>query len=170
MHIPNLHTERLILRAPAAEDFPVYRDFYADAAASAMYGGPLSPEQARDKLKRDLDHWQRHGHGMWSIVVRDSGTMVGGCGLIWPNDWPRRELTWWIIPEGRRNGYALEASRAVILWGYDALGWDLVETHMKDDNHAARALADRLGGTIIARELFPDGLERNVYALPRHEP
>ena len=166
MNIPALQTGRLTLRAPAPEDFPIYRDFYADADASVLYGGPLSPELARAKLERDLAHWQRHGHGMWSVVVRDSGAMVGGCGLVWPKDWPRRELTWWIIPSARRNGYALEASREVIRWGYDVLGWDLVKTHMNDSNDAARSLAERLGGSVIARETFPDGLDRNVYALP----
>ena len=41
MIIPTLRTERLVLRAPASTDFETYRVFYADAAASAFYGGPL---------------------------------------------------------------------------------------------------------------------------------
>ena len=166
MDPPTLHTDRLALRALKTLDFPVYRDFYADADASALYGGPLSAEGARTRIEKDVAHWRQYGHGRWSVVVRDIGTMVGGCGLVWPTDWPRRELTWWIIPSARRNGYALEASRAVIRWGYEVLGWDLVETHMNDSNDAARALAERLGGTVICRERFPDGLDRNVYALP----
>ena len=52
-------------------------------------------------------------------------------------------------------------------FGYQTLGWSLVETHMKDDNEPARRLAEKLGGEVIARELFPDGLTRSVYALPR---
>ena len=169
MRIPTLRTERLTLRPPAAGDFPVYRDFYADAEASKLYGGPLTPALARRKLANDLGHWERHGHGMWSVVVRGGGAMVGGCGLVWPAQWPRRELTWWIVPSARRNGYALEASRAVVRWGYDVLGWDVVETHMNDDNAPARGLGERLGGSIIARQTFPDGIARNVYALPRTE-
>ena len=88
----------------------------------------------------------------------------------WPADWPRCELTWWIIPEARRSGYAFEASRAVIAHAYDVFGWDLVETHMNDENVAARNLALKLGGHVIAREIFPDGVERNVYALPTPSP
>lgn len=51
-------------------------------------------------------------------------------------------------------------------FGYDTLGWSLVETHMNDENEPARRLAEKLGGEVIARERFPDGLVRNVYALP----
>jgi RimJ/RimL family protein N-acetyltransferase len=160
-----LETERLILRGPDAVDFPVYRAFYADRAASAFYGGPLAPEQAWRKLAFDIGHWSLRGFGMWSVVERQTGAMVGGCGIVWPEGWPRHELTWWIMPGFRRRGYALEASRAAIGWARTTLGWGSVETHMDDTNAAARLLAERLGGSIIARKHFPDGLSRNVYAL-----
>lgn len=37
---------------------------------------------------------------------------------------------------------------------------------MDDGNEPARRLAERLDGRVIAREAFPDGVARNVYALP----
>jgi RimJ/RimL family protein N-acetyltransferase len=165
--IPTLQTERLVLRAPAPGDFPVYRDFYADPEASTFYGGPLTAALAWRKLAFDIGHWSLRGFGMWSIVERESAATIGGCGIVWPEGWPRHELTWWIAPAARRRGYALEASRAAIGWAYELLGWGRVETHMNDSNEAARKLAEKLGGTVIGREEFPDGLERNIYALPR---
>lgn len=164
--IPTLETERLLLRAPCADDFPTYRDFYADEAASAWYGGPMPAHRAWRVLAGDLGHWCLRGYGMWSVCERASGRMVGGCGLVWPEAYPRSELTWWIIPAARRNGYALEASRAAIAFGYETLRWAQVETHMNDANTAARDLTLKLGGAVIARERFPDGLERNIYAFP----
>jgi RimJ/RimL family protein N-acetyltransferase len=166
MIIPTLETERLILRAPAEADFPVYETFYADAEASAYYGGPLSSLQAWKKLASDLGHWQLRGFGMWSMVEKQTGQMIGAVGLVHPEGWPRSELTWWVIPAGRRKGYALEASRAAINFGYNQLGWEMVETHMDDNNAAARNLALKLGGEVIDRIVFPDGLERNIYRLP----
>lgn len=165
MDIPTLQTPRLILRSPIATDFEVYRAFYADAEASKFYGGPLAAPQAWRKLAYDVGHWSLRGFGMWSLVEKASGRMAGGCGIVWPEGWPRHELTWWIAPAARRKGYAEEASRAVIRWAQDTLGWEVVETHMDDGNEAARRLAEKLGGVFIARERFPDGLERNVYAM-----
>lgn len=167
MTIPTLQTGRLTLRGPEAGDFAMYRDFYTDAEASHFYGGPLEPAVAWRKLACDIGHWALRGFGMWTIVERDTGAGVGGCGIVWPEGWPRHELTWWIVPAARRRGYALEASRAAVDWACDDLGWHFVETHMNDENSAARALAERLGGTVIAREQFPDGLTRNIYVLPR---
>jgi len=165
--IPTLETERLLLRAPEAADYPVYRDFFANAEASQFYGGPLDADRAWRVLATDLGHWALRGYGRWSVVERATGLMVGGCGLWWPEGYPRSELTWWIIPAARRNGYALEASRAAVNFGYSVLGWELVETHMNDENIAARQLVEKLGGTRILREAFPDGVDRDIFALPR---
>jgi len=71
-----------------------------------------------------------------------------------------------VSPSARRKGFALEASHAAIRFGYDTLGWDLVETHMNDENEPARALTLKLGGEMIAREAFPDGVTRDVFGLP----
>lgn len=166
MTIPRIETERLTLRAPEADDFSVYRDFFADAEASRFYGVPMDASAAWRVLAADLGHWALRGYGRWAVVERASGTMVGGCGLWWAEGWPRSELTWWIVPAARRMGYATEASRAAIGFGYRTLGWDRVETHMNDANSAARHLAEKLGGRVVARECFPDGLERDIYALP----
>ncbi len=165
--IPTLETARLLLRAPRKGDFPTYAAFYADEDASHFYGGPLRADMAWRRLAFDLGHWQLRGYGMWALESRADGAMIGGCGLLWPDAWPRSELTWWLIPEARGEGFATEASRAVIAFAYDVLAWDLVETHMDDRNEAARRLVLRLDGKVIARETFPDGGERDVFALPR---
>lgn len=164
---PILETARLILREPTAQDFPTYRDFFADAEASHFYGGPMAADRAWRVLAQDIGHWRLRGFGRWSIIEKAGGAMVGGCGLWWPEGYPRSELTWWIMPLARRHGYALEASRAAIQFGYDVLDWPLVETHMNDANIAARRLAEKLGGVVIARDTFPDGIARDIFALPR---
>lgn len=167
LDIPTLETEHLLLRAPCATDFPVYRDFFADADASYFYGGPMSADRAWRVLATDLGHWALRGYGRWSLEEKTTGRMVGGCGIWWPDGYPRSELTWWILPKARRNGFALEASRAAIRFGYDVIGWDIVETHMDDGNMAARKLAEKLGGHVFGRETFPDGQSRDLFSLPR---
>ena len=165
--IPTLETPRLLLRPPRAADYPTYVLFFADAEASSFYGGPLDSGQAWRVLAMEFGHWELRGYGRWVIESRESGEMLGCCGLWWPEGLPRSELTWWLLPEARGQGIATEASVAAIGFGYEVLGWPLVETHMNDDNAAARRLVERLGGTVIARETFPDGITRNVYELPR---
>ncbi len=164
--IPTLQTERLILRGPVIDDFPIYRDFFADAVGSGNYGGPKRPDDAFRTLAYDIGHWHLKGFGKWIMQRRDDGVVIGGCGLVQPNGWPRHELTWWLLKEHRGAGYATEASHAAIEFGYNVLEWPVVETHMRDENLAARAIAERLGGKIVLRETFPDGVTRDIFALP----
>lgn len=166
--IPTLTTNRLTLRGQTTADAAAYTAFFADPDASGQYGGPLRADQAYSRMAGDLGHWLLKGFGKWMLDLAD-GTTIGGCGIVAYDGWPRHELTWWLLPAYRGQGYASEASRAAITFGYDKLGLDPVETHMRDDNSAARAIAERLGGTVIARETFPDGVARNIFALPRPE-
>ncbi len=162
----SLETERFLLRPPAAEDLPVYRAFFADGDASHFYGGPLREDQAWRVMAAHLGHWHLRGYGIWMIVPKEGQTAVGGCGFFWPEGWPRRELTWWLLPEARGTGAAVEVSNAAIRHAYENYGWSLVETHMDDRNQAARKLVHKLSGQEIAREMFPDGKSRTVYRLP----
>jgi RimJ/RimL family protein N-acetyltransferase len=163
--IPILTTSRLTLRGPSASDFSVYSSFYGDAEASRFYGGPLDAAQAWRRLAQDIGHWTLRGHGMWVMVEQASGSTIGGCGIVHPEGWPRHELSWWVVPTARRLGYAEEASRAAIRWALNDLGWSAVETHMKDENVPARALAVKLGGRLVGRQPFPDGILRDVFAF-----
>ncbi len=162
----SLTTDRFLLRLPEQRDFPVYRAFFEDGDASRFYGGPLRQDQAWRVLAGHLGHWQLREFGVWAIEPLEGGAIIGGCGFVWPEGWPRRELTWWLMPAARGTGAALEVSKAAIRHAYETYGWPLVETHMNDDNRAAKGLVRKLGGEPIARELFPDGLERTVYSLP----
>jgi ribosomal-protein-alanine N-acetyltransferase len=169
--VPTLTTERLTMRLPQAADVDAYAVFYSiPSDLAGKYRGPRTRDEARLLLEEDIDHWQRKGFGMWLLVRREDGAIVGGCGIAHPDDWPSHELTWWLMPEERGKGYATEASRAAIAFGYDTLGWPSVETHMRDQNLPARRLAERLGGEVIRRDTFPDGVARDVFALPHPGP
>ena len=164
--IPELRSPRLLLRAPGEEDFPTYMAFYADADASHFYGGPMSSSNAWKQLAMEVGHWTLKGYGMWSIETLSSSEMIGGCGFWWPSGWPRPELTWWLVKSAQGKGFATEASISAINYAYQKLDWHSVETHLDDDNEAARKLVLRLGGSILTRETFPDGIDRNVYSIP----
>ena len=162
--VPVLETARLLLRAPEARDHAAYAAFFADAEASHFYGGPLLAHQAYGMLCRDIGHWVRNGFGKFTVEA--DGQVLGGCGIVHPEGWPGHELTWWLMPAARGRGIAQEASRAVLGWAGETLGWSHVETHFRDENIAARRLTESLGGVKQRRETFPDGFERDIYAMP----
>ncbi len=167
-HMQIIQTNRLILRTPTPDDLPVYAAFYAVSDVKVGgYRGNRSADEVAAILDRDMAHWRAKGFGMFLLEEKATGAVVGGAGLSHPNHWPSHELTWWLMPDARGKGFATEASRAVITWGYDVLGWPQVETHMRDENLPARNLALRLGGIVDRRETFPDGVTRDVFVLPK---
>lgn len=163
--IPTLETARLRLVPPGLACDEPYRRFYTDADASRAYGGPLTAGAAWARLCADVGAWQLQGFGVWAVERKAQGDIVGTCGFWQGKGWPR-ELTWWLLPEARGQGLAQEASLAAVAHAYRVFGWPEVQTYMNDDNAAARALVAALGGQPVARQRFPDGLERQLYRIP----
>ena len=164
MQIPTLQTSRLCLVPPSLKASQLYEEFYTDTQASSEYGGPLTPGAAQTRLASDLGTWHLHGYGVWIIYRRREQDLVGVCGYWQGLGWPR-ELTWWLLPKARGAGIAREASEAAINHAYRAFEWPVVETYMNDTNESARKLVMSLGGVKTKRQLFPDGLERDVFHL-----
>jgi len=166
MLIPTLKSQRLELIAPDQNCDLAYQRFYTDAVASAAYGGPLSPAATWTRMVYDLGAWHMQGFGVWAIRRREDAQIIGVCGFWQGRGWPR-ELTWWLLPEMRGNGYAIEASQLAIEHAYNVFGWETVQTYTADENYAAQALIARLGGVKIGRQAFTDGEDRFIYQFQR---
>ena len=165
---PQLDTDRLTLRTPTAADLPAYEAFYTAAGdvTEGHYRGGRSSAEVADILAADIAHWKTNGFGIWLLRLTGSDNVLGGAGLARETGWPA-ELTWWLMPAARGQGYATEASRTIIAYAYDVLRWEQVQTFMRDWNIASHRLAQRLGGVKVARDVFPDGVTRDIYTLPR---
>ena len=164
--IPTIETKRLRLVPPSSACFKAYKAFYTNADASKAYGGPISEEQAWARLKADLGSWYLLGFGVWVIQRKSDDRYIGTCGFWQGDEWPK-ELTWWVSPEGRGQGVATEASIAALSHAYNIFKWDVIETYMNDENTAARALVEKLGGQKVRRLAFNDGLNRDIYQIPK---
>lgn len=165
MLAPTILTPRLRLAALGPDCEAAYENFYTDAAASAAYGGPISPGAAWARLAADIGTWHLQGFGVWAVHRLGPDDVLGVCGFWQGRGWPR-ELTWWLLPSARGHGYALEASRAAVNHAYGVFGWPEVQTYMDDANEPAKALVASLKGQFVRRQAFPDGLERNLYCIP----
>ncbi|MBB4931626.1 RimJ/RimL family protein N-acetyltransferase [Lipingzhangella halophila] len=83
--------------------------------------------------------------GRWAIVRREDGLLLGGLSLrLLPPYEEDFELSWQIRPDEWGNGYATEASRAIIRWAFDQ-GIEELFAVARPDNTRAIAAARRLG-------------------------
>jgi len=143
---PTLHTPRLILRPPAAEDFPAFCDYMADPV-TVHIGGPLVPSAAWRVWAMIIGAWTLNGYSMFSVVEKSSGQWIGRLGPWAPLGWPEKEIGWGIISAAQGKGYAVEAASACMDFVFDALGWTQVCHTIAPDNYASQRVAQRLGST-----------------------
>jgi len=143
-NIPILETERLVLRGPAAEDYPNFEATFTSYRARFM-GGPLSEYESWMLYAAEIGHWQIHGFGMWMIHDRETDATMGMAGGWYPKGWPEREIAWVIWPRVEGRGIALEAVHAVRNWCYARLGWETAVTYVDPKNIASVRLCERLG-------------------------
>lgn len=141
---PVLETDRLILRAPLAEDWPALRDFVM--SERAIYAGLCTTEdEAWGRLAHYFGHWHLRGYGHFIIVEKASGNSIGRCANYFPPAYPEREIGYalWAGYEGR--GFASEAANRIIDHAYHDLGWDTAVSYVDVENHASIKVLERLG-------------------------
>ena len=143
---PTLHTDRLILRPTAAEDFDPWATFMAHES-TRFIGGPMGREPAWRGFMSMAGAWTLQGFAMFSVIERETGRWVGRVGPWVPEGWPGTEVGWGIVPEAHQRGYALEAATAAIDWAFATLGWTDVIHCIDPDNVASQGVARRLGST-----------------------
>ena len=166
MPIPTLETERLVLRAPRADDFEAYAAFYR-SERSANRGGPLDRVAAWREFSAEVGHWLLRGYGPWAVDEKASGAHCGMVGLWYPENWPAPEVGWlvWEAFEGR--GIAFEAAVRARAYAFETLGWPQVASCIRETNMRSRRLAERLGARLDRRVTRPGRPDFLVYLHPR---
>jgi RimJ/RimL family protein N-acetyltransferase len=77
--------------------------------------GVRTEQDAREYLKNGaLDSYERHGFGLWAVVVRGGESPVGICGLVKRDFLADVDLGFAFLPEFRGMGYAREAAVATL--------------------------------------------------------
>lgn len=130
-------TERLIIREFAPED-PLEPESLEDA------DGTFSDWNKREEYRK---HQYRFAEcGLWALERRADGVLVGKAGLT------DGELGYHIYGPFRRQGYALEACRAIIKYGFETLELQKIQLSVKRSNTASLMLAKRMGFSKLEQE------------------
>jgi len=149
--IPQLETERLILRAFRQEDLDAWASFSADPEVMRFLDGPVARSDAWRSMSATLGHWVLRGYGMWAVERKSDGVLIGRVGLINPEGWPGLEVGWTLGRPFWGRGYATEAAAATMRYGFLTQPVDRLISNIDPGNIASQAVAMRLGETIGPR-------------------
>jgi RimJ/RimL family protein N-acetyltransferase len=146
---PELMTDRLILRQWRADDFAFLRELDTDPEVMRLLDGPRTYEQTEKQFNKDAVGLALRGIGKWAVELREGGTLVGRVGLSAVDSLmsfsPALELGWRLSSQHHGKGYATEAARAAITYGFDVLEVDRIAAFTVPHNHASIGVMRKLG-------------------------
>ena len=164
MEIPNLETQRLLLRPYRPEDFETYAAINGDPEVMRYIRAAEDRPTAFRSFCAVIGHWTARGYGMWAVEERATRRHIGGAGLI---RWEGRslEIGYAFEPAAWGKGYATEASRRALDYAHGAVGARGVVAVIHPDNHASISVAQRIGAR-FDRELMEKQERLLVYRFP----
>jgi RimJ/RimL family protein N-acetyltransferase len=146
---PELRTERLTLRRWRDADREPFAAVNADPRVMEFFLAPLSREGSDALVERIEAGFDRHGFGLWALEVRGSGEFIGFTGLAPPefdaHFTPAVEVGWRLAAPAWGQGYATEAARAAIGFGFERAGLEEIVSMTSATNLRSRAVMERLG-------------------------
>lgn len=155
---PVLTTERLILRAPIASDWPHWRDFrMSDRSRFVGGGADTKSSETWRNYSMIIGHWIMRDWGMFVFTLKGDDTPLGMTGPWFPEGWPEHEIGWSVwTSEAEGKGYVREAALAARAYAYHTLGWETAVSYIDPENTRSIALAERLGAVRDDAAATPD--------------
>ena len=143
-----IRTERLLLRRWRDEDRAPYAEMNQHDEVVEFLQGRTTPDVSNAFIDRVEAHWDEHGWGLWAIEVPGVAPFVGFTGL-WPAThvlgYESREVGWRLAREQWGHGYATEAAREALRFGFRDTGFDEIVSFTVPANVRSRAVMERIG-------------------------
>lgn len=148
-----VETERLYLRKMTEDDFDDLCVILKDAEVMYAYEHAFSDDEVREWLDRQLGRYARYGFGLWGVILKETGTFIGQCGITMQEtpDGTVPEIGYLFAKKYWHCGYASEAAQACRKYAFETLGFLSVYSIIRDINLPSQAVARRNGMTVSGR-------------------
>lgn len=156
-----LRTQRLLLRDFHLDDVFRVQAYQSRPAYLRHYDGePPTPEETRAFVGMLREWAEEAPRTRYQLAITLDGVLIGTCGVRQetPGD-AEAEFGCELDPDHWGHGYAREASRAILAFGFEALGLRRIVAHTLAENDAAVRLAEDLGFRRLGDGHY--GLERD---------
>jgi RimJ/RimL family protein N-acetyltransferase len=156
--VPLLTTERLVLRGWIERDREPFAAINADPEVMKYMPAPLDRAGSDAMIDRFMAYFTELGFGLWAVEERATETLLGFVGLARPrfeaSFTPCVEAAWRIASPYHGRGFATEAARAALAFGFEASGLDEIVAFTSAENRPSLRVMAKLGMTHDTREDF----------------
>ena len=170
MNIPTLQTPHLFLRPWRQEDVEAWFNILQEEDILHYYPDRKPPprEKAEAYIIHHLGHWQIRGYGHWAVVNRGEGQVVGWSGLEYLHELDETEVAYLLSKRVWGRGYATEAARACVKFGFASTGLKKIIGLVHPENLGSVRVLEKCGLTFADR-ITLWGMELSRYRITREE-
>jgi RimJ/RimL family protein N-acetyltransferase len=144
-----LRTDRLLLRPWRDDDLEPYAALNADPRVREFFPGLLSREKSDAMVARSRAHFAARGFGEWAVEVTGGAPFIGAVGLVVVEFEapfaPAVEIGWRLAAQHWGQGYATEAARAALAFGFERLALGEIVAMTTVANRRSRRVMEKLG-------------------------
>ena len=167
-----LGTSRLLLRRWRPEDAVPFAKMNADPIVMEHFPAVLSREESDATMTRIEEHFEQHGFGLWAVELPGQVPFIGYVGLRqvpWNAPFtPAVEVGWRLASPFWGRGFASEAARAAVQFGFDSLGLSEIVSFTVPANRRSRNVMERIGMRYCPDEDFAHPMLPADHPLSRH--
>ena len=163
-----LQTERLVIRPYRDDDATALHEVFGSPEVMRWTPSPPSKDVAEtaQRLARTMAFTARQppGFGLWALELTTPSQFLGQVGLFpVEGKGPEVEVAYELAPRVWGHGYATEAARALVEYGFGELGLRRIVALILPDNARSRNVASKCGMALEGPARFY-GLDLLVYA------
>ena len=134
---------------------------------------PLDRAESDTLADRIRDTFTRRGFGFWAVEIPGVADFIGFVGLSTPqlpetHFTPCVEIGWRLAHEHWGSGYASEAARAALDFGFRSLALDQIVSFTTPANWRSRRVMDRIGMCRTPADDFDHPAIPDGHPLRRH--
>lgn len=152
-------TKRCVIRETTTDDVDAFYQIYKEAAITEYMEDLYSDRNEEIAYIQDYIKKVYHfyGYGMWTVVEKKNGQIIGRAGISWQEGFDLPELGFVIGVPWQRKGYAYEVCTAILRYAKEELGMERVQALVMKGNEKSAGLCEKLG-FVCEDEVCLDGI------------
>ncbi|MEX0731414.1 MAG: GNAT family N-acetyltransferase [Aquisalimonadaceae bacterium] len=154
-----IETARLLLREFTSSDVSALAEILRDPEVMEFsVNGPCTEDDTRKFVDWCMESYREHGFGQWAVVDRDSGAVLGFCGLSYVElDKVREvELAYRLARSAWGKGLASEAAAATLEYGFSRGQLDSIIAIVAIRHVVSARVAEKVGLKVDSYAKFRD--------------
>lgn len=157
-----IETERLILKEYSKTDVFELNKILSNPITMSFWPTPFTLQQTENWVNKNIERYNKDGFGRWAVLLKDSGKLIGDCGIMISDIDGKQEndLGYIIHHTYWHNGFGFESANACKDYAFSNLQIKRLCANMAFNHETSRKVAEKIG--MEKEKEFYNARNRNI--------